>query len=76
MPYPPIVKPTTWAVAPNLRDYEASDPGLLGAARARAGRAARRPGLEHRPRGGRPARRRTAPDHLALRWLGKSGEIA
>ena len=76
MPYAPIAKPTRWAVVPNLLDVESERTAdFWERARARARRAAGQPRPEHRPRGRRPARRRARSDHLALRWLGKSGDV-
>jgi acetyl-CoA synthetase len=76
MPYAPIVKPARWAVAPNLVDYESERTADFWE-RARAQ-------VEGLP-GGRGLniaheavdRHAAGPlrDHLALRWLGKSGEV-
>ncbi len=75
MRYPPIVKTQDWSIRPNLIDYEA-------ARRDFSWRDARRD-LEGLPRGGlniahecvdRHALGARA-DHLAIRWLGRHGEI-
>jgi acetyl-CoA synthetase len=76
MPYPPIVKPARWEVAPNLRDYESERTSDFWE-RARSA-------LDGLPgdRGLNIAheavdRHSTGPlrDHLALRWLGKKGGL-
>ena len=64
-------------VSPNLRDYEAARAAFSWEmARAELDGLARRRRTEHRPRGGRPARWPAAASTVALRWLGKRGEIA
>lgn len=74
MAYPPIVKPTRWAFAPNLLDYEAEQTADFWERARRE--------LDGLPDGGLNIaheavdRHAAGPrhDHLALRWLGRSGE--
>jgi acetyl-CoA synthetase len=75
MPYAPIVKPGHWDVLPNLHDYESERTADFWE-RARAA-------LDGLPGGGLNIahealdRHAAGPlrDHLALRWLGKQGDV-
>ena len=65
----------TLAPPPNLIDYEtACREFSWQRARSLLEGLPRRPRIEHRSRGGGPARKGERADRTALRWLGKAGE--